>query len=99
MESNHYFRFRKPTFYPLNYKAAQIKKPHEAAFKRLLSVFDNDLTASVIATLRADTVIDHSRAAVRAGGEGRDRREIVRTALVTTLLGKFVFRMCHCFIF
>ena len=77
-----------------------LKKAAQGGFSRgLLSVLDDDLTASVVTALRADTVIDHGRAAVRAGGEGRDRREIMRTALVTTLLGKFVFRMCHCFIF
>jgi hypothetical protein len=44
-------------------------------------------------------VIDHGRTAVGAGGEGRNRREVMRAALVPALLGKFVFRMCHCFIF
>ena len=42
-------------------------------------------------------MIDHGSAAVRASGEGRDGGEVVRTTLIPSLLGKFVFRMCHCY--
>ena len=63
---------------------------------RLLSALDDDLAASVVTTLRAYAVIHHRGAAVGAGGQGRYRSEIVGTPLVSSLLGEFVFRMCHC---
>ena len=61
----------------------------------LLCALDDDLTTAVVAALGADTVIHHSGAAVRADTEGRDRSVIVRSSLVSPLLGEFVFRMCH----
>ena len=67
----------------------------EGSGARLLSALDDDLTTAVVAALRADTVIDHGGAAVRADAEGRDRSVIVRSSLVSPLLGEFVFRMCH----
>ena len=77
----------------------------EGSGARLLSALDDDLTTAVVAALRADPVIHHRGAAVRADAEGRDRSVIVRSSLVSPLLGEFVFRMCHsylslfCFIF
>ena len=62
---------------------------------RLLSALDDDLTAPVVAALRADAVIHNRGAAVGAGCKGRYRSEIVGTPLVSSLLREFVFRMCH----
>ena len=59
----------------------------------LLRALDDDLTATVVTALRADAVIHHRCAAV--GAEGGNGREIVRSSLVPSLLGDFMFRMCH----
>ena len=64
--------------------------------RSLLGALYDDLTTSVVAALRAYTVIHYRCAAVRAGCQGRYRSEIVGTPLVSSLLGEFVFRMCHC---
>ena len=68
----------------------------EGSGARLLCALDDDLTTAVVAALRADAVIHHRGAAVRADAEGRDRSVVVRSSLVSPLLGEFVFRMCHC---
>ena len=52
----------------------------------LLGVLDDDLTAAIIAALRAYAVIHHSCAAIGAGCKGRDGSEIVGTTLVSALL-------------
>ena len=64
--------------------------------EHLFSALDDDLTAAVVAALRADAVIHHRGAAVGAGCQSGDGSEIVGTPLVSSLLGEFVFRMCHC---
>ena len=63
--------------------------------RRLLGALLDNLTTSVVAALRAYSVVHDGRTAVRAGGEGRNRSEIVSSSLVSSLLGEFVFRMCH----
>ena len=63
--------------------------------KRLLGALLDDLTTSVVAALRANVMIHHSRTAVRASGQSRYRSEVVSPSLVSSLLGDFVFRMCH----
>ena len=68
----------------------------KAEWRNLLSALDDDLTTSVVAALRADAVIHHGCAAVGAGCQGGYRSEVVGTPLVSSLLGEFVFRMCHC---
>ena len=65
----------------------------------LLRTLYDDLTTAVVAALRAYAMIDHGCATVRADGEGRNRSEIVGSPLVSSLLGEFVFGMCHCCIF
>ena len=71
------------------------RRPEGSGKVGLLCALDDDLTTAVVAALRADTVIHHSGAAVRADAEGRDRSVVVRSTLVSPLLGEFVFRMCH----
>ena len=61
----------------------------------LLSVLDDYLTSAIITALGANAVIHHCCAAVRASRKCRDGSEIVSTTLVSSLLGEFVFRMCH----
>ena len=67
----------------------------EGSGARLLCALDDDLTTAVVAALRAYSVVDDGRTAVGAGGEGRNRSEVMRPSLVSSLLGEFVFRMCH----
>ena len=67
--------------------------------KVLLSALDDDLTTSVVTALRADPVVHNGSTAVRADTEGRNRSEVMRSSLVPSLLGEFVFRMCHVLIF
>jgi len=52
----------------------------------LFSVLDDNLTSSVVTTLRAYTMIHYSSTAVRAGCKGRDGSKIVSTSLVSSLL-------------
>jgi hypothetical protein len=61
----------------------------------LLRALDDNLTATVVTALRADAMIHHGCTAVGAGAEGGNGREIVRSSLVPSLLGDFMFRMCH----
>ena len=68
----------------------------EGSGEGLFSALDDDLTATIVAALRADAVIHDGGAAVRADAQGRDRSEVMRSSLVSSLLGEFVFRMCHC---
>ena len=81
-------KFRKLPFYPLNY---------EAIIGRggLLGALLDDLTTSVVTALRADVMIHHGRTAVGASCQSGDRSEVVSPSLVSSLLGDFVFRMCH----
>ena len=62
----------------------------------LLGALLYDLTSAIVTALGADPVVDYSCTAVGAGGKCRDGGEIVSTPLVSSLLGEFVFRMCHC---
>ena len=71
----------------------------EMTKERLFSALLDDLTTSVVAALRADSVVEDGCTAVRAGAQGRDGSGVMRTALVSSLLGDFVFRMCHGLIF
>ncbi len=54
--------------------------------KELLSALLDDLTSSVVTALRANVMIHHCCAAVRAGSEGRNRSEIMGPSLVSSLL-------------
>lgn len=67
----------------------------EGSGARLLCALDDDLTTAVVAALRADTVIHHGGAAVRAYAQRGNGSKVVRATLVSSLLGEFVFRMCH----
>jgi len=78
----------------LNYEAIEISR-----LIILLSALLDDLTTSVVAALRADSVVEDGCTAVRAGAQGRDRSEVMGSSLVSPLLGDFVFRMCHVVIF
>ena len=71
----------------------------EGSGARLLCALDDDLTTAVVAALRAYTVINHGSAAVRAGSQGRNGSVVVRSSLISPLLGEFVFRMCHCYLY
>ena len=101
-------QFRKLPFYPLNYRARRYtrfarydRKPGVSGIKkeRLLCALFNDLTAAIVTALRADTVIHHSGAAVRAYAQSGNGSEVMSTTLVSSLLRDFVFRMCHCLYF
>ena len=65
----------------------------------LLSALDDDLTAAIVTALRADAMIHHGCTAVRADAQGRDGSEVMRSSLIPSLLGDFMFRMCHCYKF
>ena len=79
-ESNLYFTLRRHTFYPLNYGTISFLP------KRLLRALLDDLTSSVVTALRANVMIHHCCAAVRAGSESRNRSEIMGPSLVSSLL-------------
>ena len=66
--------------------------------KELFGALFDDLPATVVAAFRAYAVIHHRCATVGANAQGRYGSEVVGTALVSSLLGEFVFRMCHFFI-
>ena len=78
----------------MNYEAF-LKYEKSALFGALY----NDLTATIVTALRADTVIHDGSTAIRANAEGRNSRVVMRSSLVSSLLGDFVFRMCHCLSF
>jgi hypothetical protein len=65
----------------------------------LFGALFNDLTATIVTALGANTVIHHSGSAVGAYAQSGNGSEIVGTTLVSSLLGDFVFRMCHCLYF
>ena len=62
----------------------------------LLGALFNDLTTTIVAALGAYTVIHHGSAAVGAYAQRGNGSKVVRTSFVSSLLGEFVFRMCHC---
>ena len=70
-------------------------RPEGSGERFLLCALHDDLTTAVVAALRADTVIHHGGAAVRADAEGGNGSVVVRSSLVSSLLGEFMFRMCH----
>ena len=84
---------------PRRPESAGARQRPEGSGARLLCALDDDLTTAIVAALRADTVIDHGGAAVRADAEGGNRSVVVRSSLVSPLLGEFVFRMCHSYLF
>lgn len=62
----------------------------------LFGALSHDLTAAVVAALRAYPVVHYGSTAVRAYAQGGDGSEIVGPSLVSSLLGELMFRMCHC---
>ena len=67
------------------------------SWNALLRVLHDNLTAAIIAALGTYPVVDNSRTTIRAGCEGGNGGEIMGAPLVPSLLGEFVFRMCHFF--
>ncbi len=72
-----------------------ILKRNVSANQDLLSLLDDNLTAAIVAALRANVVIHYSSAAVRASCQCRHGSYVVGSSFVSALLGDFSFRMCH----
>ncbi len=61
----------------------------------LLCALHDDLTTAIVSALRTYPVVHYGCSAVGANAQCRDSSMVVSSPLVTSLLGDFVFRMCH----
>ena len=61
----------------------------------LLCALHDDLTTAIVSALRTYPVVHNGSAAIGANAQRRNRSMVVSSPLVTSLLGDFVFRMCH----